>query len=84
MKTVAVFDRLLNGSIDHCGVRGANGVTADSLAAAISPDNASQISVWPLCNRGAIRHDGVGLPIHRLRIRQVRAWQHLTEQYKRK
>jgi hypothetical protein len=64
MKTVAVFDRLLNGSIDHCGVRGANGVTADSLAAAISPDNASQIS----CNRGTIRHDGVGLPIHRLRI----------------
>jgi hypothetical protein len=68
VKTVAVFERLLNGCIDHCGVRGANCVTADSLAATISFDDASQISARSLCHRGAIRLDRFRPPSHRFHI----------------
>jgi hypothetical protein len=68
VKTVAVFERLLNGGIDHCRMRGANCVTADSLTAAISLDYASQIFTRHLCHRRTIRLNRIRPLIHRFRI----------------
>src|SRR5437899_1142475 len=59
VKTGTVFERLLNGCIDYCRVRGANCVTADSPVSAISLDDASQIFTRPLGHRRAIRLDGI-------------------------
>jgi hypothetical protein len=68
VKTVAVFERLLNGCIDHGRVRRANCVGADNRAAAISLDDASQIFTRSVGHRGAICLEGIRPLIHRLRI----------------
>ncbi len=68
VKTGAVFERLLNGCIDHCGVRGANCVSANSLAGPISLDDASQMFTRPLVHRVGIRLNEIRPLIHRFRI----------------
>jgi hypothetical protein len=71
MKTVAVFERLLNGCIDYSRVRGANCVTADGLTAAISLDDAAQVFARSRGHRWAIRFDGIRPLIHHFHYRDL-------------